>query len=112
MPVNKIQQDPILSELVGRIVRVADPDRIILFGSRARGEFRPDSDYDFLVVKGVLEGSRRTLRREIYHALYGVGVAKDVLLTTPEDLLRYGQLHGTILKPALSEGITVYERAA
>ena len=112
MPLNAAKEDPILNELVGRIVRVSDPDRVILFGSRARGEFRPDSDYDFLVVKNVVEGSRRALRREIYHALYGMGVAKDVLLTTPEDLRRYGHFHGTILRPALAEGITVYERTA
>jgi predicted nucleotidyltransferase len=105
-------QDPILHELAERIVRVADPERVILFGSKARGTSRPDSDYDFLVVKNVALGSRRALRREIYHALYGMGVAKDVLLTTSEDLARYGYLHGTILRPALSEGIIVYERAA
>lgn len=112
MQIHDVKKDPILVELVMRIVRVADPDRIVLFGSRARGESKQDSDYDFLVIKDVMEGSRRALRREIYHALYGMGIAKDVLLTTPQDVERYGHLHGTILRPALSEGITVYERAA
>jgi predicted nucleotidyltransferase len=45
--------DPaILADIVRRIVRAAKPEKIVLFGSAARGEMGPDSDYDVLVIKG------------------------------------------------------------
>jgi uncharacterized protein len=108
---NAIRDNPLIQELVRRIVQTASPSRVILFGSHARGTSRPDSDYDFLVVASV-KGSRRQLRRAIYHSLYGLGVAKDIIVATPEDIEKFGHLIGSILKPALEEGITVYERAA
>jgi uncharacterized protein len=108
---NQIQNDSVVQELVRRIVKTASPSRVILFGSRARGTFRPDSDYDFLVITSV-QGSRRQLRRAIYHSLYGLGVGKDIIVATPEDVEAFGHLIGSVLKPALEEGITVYERAA
>ncbi len=104
--------DPTLDELVRRIVKTADPDRVILFGSRARGTARPSSDYDFLVVKRDIPVPLNAFRLGIYHALYGLGVAKDIVLTTPDVLERYGKLIGSVLKPAMEEGIEVYRRAA
>ena len=98
-----------LDEIVDRIVRVAQPDKIILFGSAARGEMGLNSDLDLLVVKsGPIH--RRKLAQEIYINLFGVGQAVDIIVVTPDDIERYGNVHALILKPALQEGKVIYER--
>ncbi len=98
----------VLDEIVRRIVAVADPDRIILFGSAARGEMGRHSDLDMLVVKsgGV---HRRKLAQEIYMSLLGVGHPVDVVVATPEDLERYKDSIGLIYRTALQEGKVIYE---
>ena len=97
-----------LSKIIQRIVEVAQPEQIILFGSAARGEMGPDSDLDLLVVE---EGvHRRRLAQRIYRNLIGVGQAVDIVVATPEDLERYGNSIGLIYKPALTEGKIIYER--
>ncbi len=97
----------LLAEVIRRIVEVASPDRIILFGSTARGETGPQSDLDLLVVKtGV--GHRRRLAQRIYKHLLGVEVPVDVLVVTPEDVEAFKDKVGTIVGPALREGREVY----
>lgn len=96
-----------LAEVIRRIVEVAQPDRIILFGSAARGEAGPDSDLDLLVVKAGVS-HRGQLAEEIYVRLVGVPVPVDVLVVTPEDIERYRQSVGSIIGPALREGVEVY----
>jgi predicted nucleotidyltransferase len=96
-----------LAEVVRRVVKVAQPDRIILFGSAARGDSGPDSDLDLLVVKsGPIH--RRAVARQIYRALLGVPVPVDVIVVTPEDVRAFRDKVGTIIGPALSEGREVY----
>ena len=99
-----------IGEMVSRIVARFDPDRVILFGSYARGDAGPDSDVDLLVIKSV-EGSRREERIRIGAALHGVGLAKDVVVATPEDVERHGNLVGTVLRAALHGGKVLYERS-
>ncbi len=99
----------VLSEIVNRIVKVADPEKIILFGSAARGNIGLESDVDLLVIKS--GAHRRKLAQAIYLGLYGVGRAVDVVVATPEDLERYGHSIGLVLEPALREGKMVYERS-
>ena len=99
-----------LSKIIQRIIEVANPEQIILFGSAARGEMGPDSDLDLLVVEvGV---HRRRLAQRIYRNLIGIGQAVDIVVATPEDLERYGNSIGLIYKPALTEGKIIYEREA
>ena len=98
-----------IREMVRRIVVGFDPEKIILFGSFARGTADRDSDVDLLVVKPV-SGSRRKERLAMREALRGVGLAKDIVLVTPEEVARYGNLPGTVLRPALREGRVLYER--
>jgi uncharacterized protein len=98
-----------IQEMVRRIVAGFDPDSIILFGSHARGNPGPDSDVDLLVVKPI-EGSKREERVRIGAVLHGMGIAKDVVVATPEDIQRRGTLVGTVLRPALIEGKVLYER--
>jgi len=93
-----------------RIVRRFRPDRIILFGSQARGNATSDSDLDLLVV--VADGrDRRELVRSIRVALADVTVPKDVFVTTPSLIARYGSVIGTLVEPALREGVTIYARS-
>src|SRR5437870_13891743 len=73
-----------IQKMVRRIVRQFAPDKIILFGSHARGIARPDSDVDILVVLPV-DGSKRMKAVEIAVALRDIDVAKDIVVTTPEE---------------------------
>ena len=86
---------------------MADPERIIVFGSLARGTAGASSDMDLLVVKGGEFDHGRVLG-DIYESLYGIGLAVDVILVTPEQLERYGNSHCLVIAPALREGREVY----
>lgn len=96
-----------LDEIVRRVVEVAQPDRIILFGSAARGEMGPHSDVDLLVIKSGVEHCGQ-LEERIYMNLFGVGVPVDVLVVTPEDVARIGDRVGSVIRPALREGREIY----
>lgn len=102
--------DKIIAEIVRRVVEVAEPDRIILFGSAARGEMGPDSDLDFLVVKsGVYDRAR--LEGDLYVAMSGVGLAADFVLVTPQQVEQYKDSKSLIIYPALNEGVEVYDHS-
>lgn len=96
-----------LAEIVRRIVRVATPERIILFGSAARGEAGPDSDLDLLVIKSG-QFHRGQLTEEIYMSLIGIGRAVDVVVVTTEDVDRYRDSPALVIGPALRDGRVVY----
>jgi predicted nucleotidyltransferase len=96
-----------LSEIIRRIVKVAAPGKIILFGSAARGEMGPNSDVDLLVIKrGRFHRGRLT--EKIYMKLFGVGQAVDVIVVTAADVKRYGDCFALVIYPALREGKVVY----
>lgn len=95
--------------MVERLVRQFEPLRIILFGSHARGEAGPDSDIDLLVVLPHVE-NKRTAMVAMLRALGDLPVATDVVVTTPEEIARRGNLVGPVLRPALRDGKTLYER--
>jgi len=97
----------LLDEVVRRVVEVASPDRIILFGSAARGEAGDDSDLDLLVVKAGVP-HRRRLAQRVYRSLLGLEVSVDVLVVTPEDVTAFQDKAGTIIGPALRDGREVY----
>ena len=97
------QQPPYLSEVVNRIVSKFHPEKIILFGSRARGDAREDSDPDLLVVLPKVAHSRR-VAIQIGNALSNLPISKDIIVSTPKDIEKYGKTVGYILHPALTEG--------
>ena len=99
----------VLRAVIRRIVEVAQPDKIILFGSAARGEMGANSDLDLLVVKSGVP-HRGRLMETIYENLWGVGQAVDVVVATPEDIERYRDAFCLVVNPALQEGRVVYER--
>ena len=103
----KMLSEKTLGEIIRRIVEVVQPEKIILFGSAARGEMGPSSDVDLLVVKnGEFDQSR--LVGDVYVNLHGVGQAVDVILVTPEQVEQYRNTHCLIIAPALREGKEVY----
>lgn len=99
----------LLSAMADRIVRDFHPVQILLFGSHARGEAGPDSDVDLLVVLPEVADKRRAAVA-IRRALREFPVCKDIIVTTLEEIARRGELVGTVLRPALREGIVLYER--
>ena len=93
-----------------RIVAQFAPLRVILFGSYARGDATRDSDIDLLVVLPHVD-DRRATTVAIRRALADLPVAKDIIVTTPDEIEQRGDLVGTVLRPALREGRVLYERA-
>ena len=109
MTVSPVAQPECLPEAVRRITRQFDPLRIILFGSWARGDARPDSDIDLLVVLPHVENKRQAAIR-IGNELSDLPASKDIVVTTPEEIAARGNIIGDVLRPALREGKVIYER--
>jgi len=101
--------EKVIQEMADRIAKRFNPEKIILFGSYARGTVGPDSDADFLIVMPV-NGSRRKLATDIEREIIGFGIPKDIIVVTPEEVERDKDEVGTIIKPALREGKLLYER--
>src|SRR3990172_12186421 len=103
-----LRQDPVLAEITRRLVEALHPERIYLFGSRARGEAGPDSDYDLMVVltDSELPGYKRD--QAAFRALKGVGVAKDVLVLTREEFRRKAGVVCSLPATVLREGRLLY----
>ena len=98
-----------IAAMTERIVRGFAPEQVILFGSHARGDAGADSDVDLLVVLDHVDDARK-VTVAIRRSLTDFAVAKDIIVTTPEEIRRRGHLVGTILRPALREGTTLYAR--
>ncbi len=107
--VGRSLDDATLDEIVRRIVAASQPEKVILFGSAARGEMGPHSDVDLLVIKQC--DNNWDVMGDIYEELYGVEAAVDVVVATPGDVERYRDAHALVIKPALREGRVVYDAA-
>ena len=95
-------------------IRVAaDPQRILLFGSQARGEARADSDVDLLVVLERERWAHASTYEEMsrLHAMIPrPNVAVDVLVFTPEEVEDYRTARNSVVARALKDGVVLYER--
>ena len=105
--------DTLMDQMVQAIVDEVDPEQVILFGSRARGDERESSDIDLVVVEAEPFGLERSRHREmvkLYHAVARFPVATDVLVFSHEDVDYWCDSLNHILARALREGKVLYER--
>ena len=99
-----LDRDPVLAEIVRRLVDAYIPERIYLFGSKARGDEGPDSDYDLLLVVPDDAPARRRRSRLAYEVLWGTGTAADVLVCTHNWFQSRAHLEASLPGTVLREG--------
>ena len=105
--------DVLLDRMVQAIVEEVDPEQVILFGSRARGDEHESSDIDLIVVEAEPFGPGRSRHKELvrlYHALAGFHVPADILVYSHEDVAYWRDSLNHVLARALREGRVLYER--
>ena len=99
----------LLAEMVARIRQAAQPERIILFGSRARGAARPNSDFDLLVIKDS-DKPRYQRSAPLYRILADLPVEVEVIVYTPEEVREWSAVPQAFVTTAVCEGKVLYER--
>jgi len=97
----------LLEKAVEAIVEAASPERVVLFGSHARGEAGPNSDMDFLVITRPGR-HRRDTAKAIYRRLSKIGYAVDIVVVTVDDVALHRDSPGLVISKALDEGVDVY----
>jgi predicted nucleotidyltransferase len=103
----KTKQD--IDEIIRRIVEVACPKQVILFGSAARDTMSPHSDLDFLIIKAGRYNSRK-VAGAIYLRMRGIAQAIDLVVVTPKQVEEFRNSPFSVVYPALRDGKVVYER--
>jgi len=99
--------DKVVQDTIGRILSVVSPKQVFLFGSAARGDLHENSDIDLLVV--VPNGThRRKTAQTIYRNMMGLGFGADIVVVTEEDVEKYRDAEGWVIREALAEGRLVY----
>jgi len=99
-----------LHQAVARIVSIAAPCRVILFGSHGRGDFDENSDVDLMIIEPRLENRGEEILR-LYEAVGHIGVSVDLLVYSDAEYERRSQVPGTVLYWARKEGKVLYESA-
>ena len=100
----------VIEDMVRAVIDEVAPERIILFGSRATGSVREDSDVDLLVVESEPFNEGRSRRREsarIWKALSRFDIPKDILLYSADEVTQWKDSLNHIIARALREGTTV-----
>lgn len=103
-----LEENPVLWEIVRRLVEAYQPERVYLFGSKARGEEGPDSDYDLMVVVPDGAAPERRRSRLAYQVLRGTGTAADVLVWTRQAFDARLHLKASLPYTIVSEGKLLY----
>jgi len=101
--------DKILFEIVARIRKSLNPERVILFGSRARGSAQPESDFDLLVIK---ESDQPRYQRSapLYTALADLPVEVEIMVYTPAEVREWSNVPQAFVTTAVREGKVLYEK--
>ena len=105
--------DALLARMVQTIVEEVDPEQVILFGSRARGDAGTDSDVDLIVIESAPFGKGRNRDAEetrLWRALAGFHVPKDLLVYSRDEVEYWRDSLNNVLARALREGRVLYER--
>lgn len=102
------QTQKLLDTIVQEIVTKYQPEKIILFGSAARGGMTPDSDIDLLIIKDGVDQTPPTDRRRDIARLYRHTMASDVLVYTPYEIKKRLYLGDPFIKTVFSEGKVLY----
>jgi len=99
--------DKMLDKIIQKILEVIIPDKIILFGSRAKGTAREDSDYDLLIIQNTSERCRKIAQNLYLHLDLPVSV--DFIVQTPETVELNKKMFYSVVKDAINEGKVIYE---
>lgn len=101
-------EEEALDAVVDRLVTALKPEEVWLFGSRARGDHRPESDFDVLVVTGRRDGSAADDYERAYAPVRGLGVGVDVVPYRLDDFVRASEDPNTMAGKAVREGKRLY----
>ena len=101
--------DKSLNEIKNLLVAEAHPRKIVLFGSRARGEIREQSDYDLLLVVDNCD-NERDINRRLYRSLleHNIESPVDLITISSAKLMSHKSSFGSVHNVALREGVTIY----
>ncbi len=102
--------DELIARAVARLVEAAHPQKIILFGSYARGDAGKYSDLDFLVVQQTVKNRRKTMV-ELQDAVRSLTVPADILVASQAQFDEWADVPGTVFYEAENEGFVAYDRA-
>lgn len=100
--------DPLLAEVVRRLIAAYRPERICLFGSHARGESGPDSDFDLMVVAPDDAPPTRLRSRLAYEVLRGTGTAADIVVYSHHGFTSRLHIPGSLPATVEREGKLLY----
>ncbi len=99
----------VLDKILSAILKVIIPDKVILFGSQARGNARPGSDYDILIIKSGIENERK-VNQAIYRVMVDldIPIGVDIIVQTPANIEKNKKSQFSVVKEALDEGVVIY----
>ncbi len=107
--VEKVDEE-LLKEIIRRILNVIDPLKIILFGSWAYGKPHKSSDLDILVVVKEENISRLKIASEIYGALCGILIPKDIVVVSPQIVEEWKEVPQAFITKIIRKGRVIYEK--
>jgi uncharacterized protein len=106
--------EELIEQMAKEIVREVDPERIVLFGSWARGQANESSDVDLLIVERDPFGPDRSRRKEaarIWRCLSGFRVPTDILVYSADEIAQWQDSVQHVIGKAMREGKVLYESA-
>lgn len=102
-----MSSDPVVERVVKVIAEAIHPQKIILFGSRATGTARPDSDLDLVVIYAG-EKSKRQVKLDIHRLMEPESFPMDLFVLSPEEMQRQRHVANTLAREVAERGVTVY----